>query len=115
MVMGASPNEWRYSYIATRMLKDYGHKVTCFGRRNGTCAGEPILTEFPQMDDLDTLTLYLSPEHQKEYYERILALKPKRVIFNPGTENEDLENLLEANGIQSEEACTLVLLRTGQY
>lgn len=115
LVMGASTADWRYSNMATRMLKDYGHGVTCFGKSKGLCAGEPILNEFPSTGKFQTVTLYLNPGHQEEFYEKIIALKPQRVIFNPGTENSEFQQMLETAGIEAEEACTLVLLRTGQY
>ncbi|MBS3914225.1 MAG: CoA-binding protein [Bacteroidetes bacterium] len=115
LVIGASTNEWRYSFIATRMLRDYGHSVICYGKKKGNCAGIPILNEFPTGETFDTITLYLNPENQKQYYQNIVGLKPKRVIFNPGTENPELEVLLHKEGIESEEACTLVLLRTNQF
>ena len=115
LVIGASPNEWRYSFIATKMLRNYGHEVYCFGRRPGSCAGLPIQTEFPSNTNYDTITLYINPGLQKQYYEQMIALQPKRVIFNPGTENPELEEMLEQKGIVADEACTLVLLRTGQY
>jgi predicted CoA-binding protein len=97
------------------MLKEYGHEVVCFGKRKGECAGEPILNEFPENGQFDSVTLYINPDHQLEYYQKIIELKPKRVIFNPGTENDEFEDLLSGNQIVGEEACTLVLLRTGQF
>lgn len=115
LVMGASPESTRYSYMATRMLKEYGHQVTCYGKRKGECSGEPILNEFPDGRSFDTVTLYLNPTHQQEYYDRILALKPRRVIFNPGTENDEFEDILRKHQIDPDESCTLVLLRTGQF
>lgn len=115
LVMGASPEVSRYSNMATKMLKEYKHQVYCFGKRKGECSGEPILNDFPENIEVDTVTLYLNPDHQKEYYERIIQLKPQRVIFNPGTENEEFESNLSANGIEPVEACTLVLLRTSQW
>lgn len=115
LVMGASPEESRYSNIATKMLKSYGHQVVCFGKRTGTCSGEPIVQQFPKNDHFHTVTLYLNPAHQEQYYEEIIAMNPGRVIFNPGTENEEFEEKLTAANIPFEEACTLVLLRSGQF
>lgn len=115
LVMGASTAEWRYSFKATQMLKDYGHEPICLGKQTGNCAGETILNEYPAQIHFDTITLYLNPGHQSQYFAEILATKPKRVIFNPGTENEELQHLLDKDGIAWEEACTLVLLRSGQY
>jgi predicted CoA-binding protein len=65
--------------------------------------------------DVDTITLYVGPQHQSEYFDYIVKTKPKRIIFNPGTENQELEELAEKNGIETMDACTLVLLSTGQY
>jgi predicted CoA-binding protein len=75
----------------------------------------PIETTWVHPTELDTVTLYLSPENQKPFYNYLLELKPKRIIFNPGTENEELQLLAQEAGINTLEACTLVLLRTGQY
>lgn len=115
LVMGASNNPTRYAWIATNMLKEYGHHVTCFGAKKGECAGEPILNDFPENESFDTVTLYLGPQNQTGYYDKIIELKPHRVIFNPGTENPEFEQRLIAAGIVPDESCTLVLLRSGQY
>jgi predicted CoA-binding protein len=115
LVIGASENPSRYSNVAIRMLKDYGHPVEAVGLRPGMVGEVPIQTGSPDFNALDTVTLYLGPQNQPARYNYILGLKPKRVIFNPGTENPEFETLLNENGIETEEACTLVLLRTGQY
>jgi predicted CoA-binding protein len=115
LVMGATPDSSRYAYIATRMLADYHHEVVPFGIKKGEINGLKILNEPPQATDFDTVTLYLGPQNQPQYYDYIIGLKPKRVIFNPGTENEAFGQQLTANGIEPVEACTLVMLRTGQY
>jgi predicted CoA-binding protein len=115
VVLGASDNPSRYSYLAVQRLSAHNHPVVAIGRKEGNVDGTAIITEHPVMDDVDTVTLYLNPQHQKEYYDYILSLHPKRVIFNPGAENEELFNLVKANGIEPFEACTLVLLSTGQY
>lgn len=115
LVLGASANPSRYSFLAVNKLTAHGHPVVAIGKRAGNIAGTEIMTEHPEMDDIDTVTLYLNPDNQKPYYDYILSLKPKRVVFNPGTENEELEDLLKTNGIVPQEACTLVLLSTGQY
>jgi predicted CoA-binding protein len=78
-------------------------------------AGVPIHDETLDEKDVDTVTLYLNPDHQKMYYDYILSLHPKRIIFNPGTENDELASLAARNGIKTMEACTLVMLATGQY
>ena len=115
-IIGASPNHSRYSNVATKMLIDHDHEVVPLGRRNGEIAGREILTTWPdEIEDLHTVTLYMSAEHQTEHYPYILGLNPKRLIFNPGAENDELMGLATIQGIQCLEACTLVMLRTGQY
>lgn len=115
VVLGASDRHDRYSYLAAVRLRAYGHEVVAIGNRTGKVADVNIITEHPEMNDVDTVTLYLNPTNQKPYYDYILSLHPKRVIFNPGTENEELENKLKIAGIKPMEACTLVMLGTGQY
>ena len=115
LVLGASTHPSRYSYIAANMLKEHGHEIVPVGISEGIVAGEEILTGTPVVKALDTLTLYLSPERQKPLYDYILSLHPKRIIFNPGTENSELEKMAEEKGIETIEACTLVMLRTRQY
>ena len=115
VVLGASDNPERYSYLAVQNLSNQHHPVVAIGRKAGIVNGVPIVTNHPVEKDVDTITLYLNPVLQKEYYEYIFSLHPKRIIFNPGTENDELENLAKAKGIQTLEACTLVMLRTGQY
>lgn len=116
MVLGASPNPDRYAYMATKMLNEYGHPVIPFGLRSGVIDGISIVNELPGVEEeIDTITLYLGPANQPPYYDYILQTKPKRVVFNPGTENPDFEQKLVEAGIAPLEACTLVLLRTGNY
>jgi uncharacterized protein len=115
LVLGASDNPARYSYLAIQRLRRYDHPVVAIGRKNTQVADIPISKEKKPFDNVDTITFYLNPLHQKEYYDYILSLKPKRLIFNPGAENEELEELAKQNNIQTIEACTLVLLSTGQY
>lgn len=115
LVLGASENPARYSNLAMNRLKNHQHPVLAIGNRKGMVAGIPIETDKIQADDIDTVTLYLGPRHQREYYDYIVSLHPKRIIFNPGTENEELAKLALQNNIQPVEACTLVLLSTGQY
>lgn len=114
LVIGASPNPSRYAYLATQMLQEYGHEVIPFGLKKGQIGDLEIVTERPN-EAFDTVTLYLGPQNQEPVYDYILGLKPKRVIFNPGTENPAFEARLEAAGIQALQACTLVLLRTHQF
>ncbi|MFL5746685.1 MAG: CoA-binding protein [Niastella sp.] len=115
MVLGASANPARYSFLAINSLRKHQHPVVALGRRMGKVLDVDITTEKDPQDTVDTVTLYLNPANQKEYYDYILSLRPKRIIFNPGTENPELSELAKANGIQPMEACTLVLLSTGQY
>lgn len=115
LIMGASPNPSRYGFIATAMLTEYKHPVIPYGIKRGDINGIPVLNTLPDEKDVDTVTLYLNPHNQEQYYDYILGLKPRRVIFNPGTENPAFEQRLEDNGIEALEACTLVLLRTGNY
>lgn len=115
LVFGASPNKARYSNMAVHRLRQQNIEVEAFGLREGKVADIAIDTEKKNYTNLDTVTLYVSPKNQKEHYDYILSLDPKRVIFNPGTENEELISLLEENGIEAEVACTLVLLSMNQY
>lgn len=115
LVLGASENPSRYSNIAIHRLLSKDHPVVAVGKRTGHVAGVDILNHTPEMEDIDTVTLYLNPMNQQPYYDYILSLKPKRVIFNPGTENDELEAMLRKNNIEAKEACTLVMLSTGQY
>lgn len=115
LVLGASDNPSRYSYLAIQRLRSYGHPVVAIGRKNTKVADVNIDKEKQPADDVDTVTLYLNPTHQKEYYDYILSLKPKRIIFNPGTENDELVKLAKEKNIQPLEACTLIMLSTGQY
>ena len=115
VVLGASENPNRYSNIAINRLTAYGHPVVAIGRRKGKVNEVDITTEHPEVEDVDTITLYLNPTNQKPYYDYILSLKPRRVIFNPGTENDELERKLVQKGVITQEACTLVMLSTGQY
>lgn len=115
LVIGASDNPQRYSYLALNRLRSKGHPVEAIGRKNVTVGDVNVGTEKKEFTAVDTVTLYLSPRLQQEYYDYIISLHPKRIIFNPGTENPELEVLAAAHGIQPLEACTLVLLSTGQY
>jgi len=115
VVLGATDNPSRYSYLAVNRLRAHNHPVVAIGKREGKVADVDIVTEHPQMSDIDTVTLYLNPQNQKQYYDYIISLHPKRIIFNPGTENNELEKLAAENGIKPIEACTLVMLSTGQY
>lgn len=115
MVLGASPNPNRYSYSAVRQLQDKGHEVIPVGIRTGIIEGIVIQQDNPDIEGVDTVTLYLNPERQKPYYDYILGLQPKRIIFNPGTENPELIQLARKAGIEPVVACTLVMLAVGNY
>lgn len=115
LVLGASLKTNRYSNIAIKRLLQANQSVVAFGLKEGEVNGVKIDTELLPYEDVDTVTLYLSPKHQKAYYDYILSLNPKRVIFNPGTENPEFYKILRENNIQFEAACTLVLLATDQY
>jgi predicted CoA-binding protein len=115
LVMGASEHAHRYSYLATNSLLKRGHEVVAIGKQTGSINGVTIETEKKPFENIDTVTMYLNPKNQEQYYNYILSLEPKRVIFNPGAENEEFEKMLESKGIKTQEACTLVLLSTGQF
>lgn len=116
LVLGASTNPQRYSHTATRRLLDAGHEVVLVGGRPGEIAGVPIHTEPVAVEDVDTVTLYVGPERQLAYYRYLTEeLRPRRIIFNPGTENPALLHLAREAGIAAEVACTLVMLATGEY
>jgi uncharacterized protein len=117
VIIGATTNTSRYAYLAAEMLDEYGHEIVPVGIKQGAVFGKEILNigEKPAIADVDTITLYIGPAHQPEWYDYLIGLKPKRIIFNPGTENTVLESLARANDIEPLEACTLVLLRSNQY
>ena len=115
LVIGASTNKERYSYKAIHSLVDKSHQVVAIGAKKGMAFDIPIETEKADFHAIDTVTLYRNPKAQQDYYEYILSLKPRRVIFNPGTENPELYKILQVNNIKYEVACTLVLLATNQY
>ena len=116
LILGASPNPQRYAYKATLMLSKYNHPVFPVGLRKGKIEEHTILTDTPTIENIDTLTLYVGPKNQVVYYDYILnKINPKRIIFNPGTENPELEEMAKKKGIETEIACTLVLLSINNY
>lgn len=115
LVFGASLKSDRYSNLAINRLLNANKEVVAFGIKAGEVNGVTIETEMLPFKDIDTVTLYISPKHQPTYYDYIVSLKPRRVIFNPGTENPEFYELLQQNGVEVEAACTLVLLSTNQY
>jgi len=115
LVLGASEKTDRFSNRAIHKLLQHGHAVEAIGAREGEVAGVKIHADQPAFTDIDTVTMYLAPENQKNYYSYILSLKPKRIVFNPGTENEDLEAFAQKQGIKTIEHCTLIMLDQGEY
>src|SRR6476659_2690241 len=115
VVLGASENPSRYSYLAIQSLRAHQHPVVAVGRKVGQVADVPISKDHNLESEVDTITLYLNPKNQVEYYDYILNLKPKRIIFNPGTENDHLIAKAKENNIETIIGCTLVMLSTGQY
>jgi predicted CoA-binding protein len=115
LVLGASDNPSRYSFLAIQRLRGHDHPVVAIGKKNTMVADVVIEKEKKHFDNVDTITLYLNPLHQKEYYDYIVSLKPTRIIFNPGAENDELYDLAKQNDIKPVKACTLVLLSTNQY
>lgn len=115
LILGASDNPSRYSYLAIKKLRSFNHPVVAIGRKDVTVQDVQIQKGLIEENDINTVTLYLNPLNQRPYYDYILSLQPKRIIFNPGTENEELETKAKQQGIETLEACTLVLLSTGQY
>lgn len=115
LLLGASYNPKRFSYIALSKLVESGHEVFAIGLKKGNISGVLIRNYFFPFEDIHTITIYLSKKIQKSYYDYVVSLKPKRVLFNPGTENIEFSNILTEEGIFWENACTLVLLSTDQY
>ncbi len=115
LVLGASENPARYSNMAIKKLIARQQPVVAIGKKKGLVSGIQIETTQKPFTGIDTVTIYLNPLHQKEYYQYIISLQPKRIIFNPGAENDELFDLAVQHHIKPLEACTLVLLNTGQY
>ena len=115
LVIGASENPARYSYKAISNLLEKGHEVVAIGRKVGKVGTVEILTGLPELEDIDTVTLYINPTIQKEYESYIISLKPKRIIFNPGTEHPSFIQRAHKEGVLTEIACTLVMLSIDDY
>jgi predicted CoA-binding protein len=115
LVLGATPDESKYANLASNKLVHNGHSIVNVGLRDGVVAGVPIEKAETIHQDIDTITLYVGPQNQKGLYDYILNTHPRRIIFNPGTENSELKRMADEKGIETEYACTLVLLSTGQY
>jgi len=114
-ILGASNNEQRYSYKALKMLQEYGHVPLLVSPSYETIESLPVHKKLSELSDVDVLTVYVGPKVSDKLTDEIIKLKPKRVIFNPGSENDHLMKKLMAENIPVEQACTLVLLRTGQF
>jgi uncharacterized protein len=117
VIIGATPDRSRYAYLAAQMLQEYDHDIVPVSIKAGEVFGKEILDlrKKPPIENVDTVTMYIGTRHQPEWYDYILGLKPKRIIFNPGTENSQLEQLAEDRGIEAVEGCTLVMLRSRQF
>ncbi len=117
VIIGATDNPSRYAYLAASMLTQYDNEIVPLGIKTGEVFGNPILDikQKPKIDNVDTVTLYIGPQRQPEWYDYILGLNPKRIIFNPGTENDEFEKMAEDKGIEALQACTLVMLRSRQF
>lgn len=115
LILGATPEATRYAYLAAERLQQHGHEFIPIGRKKGEVLGKAIINDRPIVEGVDTVTLYINAQNQLNEYEYILSLKPKRVIFNPGTENPEFEEILEKNGIETVEGCTLVMLSVGTF
>ncbi len=115
LVLGASPNPERYAFKAVNMLKKFGHPVVAIGAREAMIDDTKILNDFHQFDDIDTVTLYIGPKNQVGFYDYILKINPRRIIFNPGTHNPELIKMAKEKGIEIIEECTLVMLSTGKF
>lgn len=115
LVLGATPNQGRYAYLAANRLVSHGHSIVNVGLKTGEVAGVPIERPENIHNDIDTITLYVGPQNQPPLYDYILNTHPKRIIFNPGTENGELRKMANDKGIETEYACTLVLLSIGEY
>jgi predicted CoA-binding protein len=117
VIIGATPDKSRYAYLAAQMLTEYDHEIVPLSIKKGEVFGKEILDlrKRPSIENVDTVTLYIGPQNQPEWYDYIIGLKPRRIIFNPGTENDQLEKMAEEKGIEAVEGCTLVMLRSRQY
>ncbi|HAN78020.1 MAG TPA: CoA-binding protein [Bacteroidales bacterium] len=115
LVLGASPKPERFAFKAVELLRKYGHPVIAVGLRDGEIGETKIQKELYVENDIDTVTLYLGEQNQPQYYDYLLKLNPKRIIFNPGTENDELIKMAKNQGIETVEDCTLVMLRGNYY
>jgi predicted CoA-binding protein len=115
VILGATPDSSRFAYKAAHMLVKFGHEIFPVGIKKGEVAGQTIMNDKPDIEGIDTVTLYVGPQNQTSLYDYIINLKPKRIIFNPGTENDELIELAQKNNIEPVMGCTLVMLSVGTY
>ncbi|GEP45282.1 CoA-binding protein [Brevifollis gellanilyticus] len=116
VIVGASDKPDRYAHKAQLLLSQHGHEVVPVHPRLESIEGVPVVADLTQITGtVDTVTMYVGPAISQGLGDKLVTVKPKRVIFNPGSENAELEDKLSQAGIEVEEACTLVLLRTGQF
>ncbi len=115
VVIGASTNESRYSFKAVKLLLKYAHTVVPLGIKEGTIKGYKIIIGKPKIENVHTITMYVGSKRQNDYYDYIISLKPKRVIFNPGTENPEFYNLLKKENIEIVQNCTLIMLNSNNF
>lgn len=117
VILGASGKPNRYSYLAAHKLRSKDHEIVPLSIHKGNVVETEILdlNKKPEIEEVDTVTMYVNRNHQKEWEDYILSLNPKRIIFNPGAENPSLQSKAEKQGIETLKACTLVMLNTGQY
>ena len=117
VIVGATPNTSRYAYMAAERLTQHQHNIVPIGIKKGQVFGKEILPirDNPQISNVDTITMYIGPQHQAEYIDYLLSLKPRRILFNPGTENDDFMEKARTMGIEVVEGCTLVMLGAGTY
>ena len=115
LVLGAAANHDRYSHKAVKSLIRHGFEVVAVGFRSGFINDVEILTGLPEINDVDTVLLYMGEKRQKEYYDYLITLKPRRVIFNPGTKNPELKKILKKKGIETVEDCALIMLNSRSF
>lgn len=115
LIMGASTDPVRYAYKAANSLLNHGYEIELVGQKEGEIQGRKIQTNYPDFEGIDTVTIYVGAKNQPSLYDYILKQKPRRIIFNPGAENPEFTAIAEEKGIKTEQACTLVLLATGQF
>ena len=115
VLIGASTDPTRYAYKAANSLVNHGHEIIPLGIKSGKVAGQDIILNKPELQNIDTVTLYVGPQNQTGWIDYIINLKPKRILFNPGTENKALMDKAKENQIEVVEGCTLVMLSIGTY